>query len=235
MRSQTTTHLYYCRILCLALLGAVLTGITAVAGAQAPGGPMPGQYEDDGDHTPASKVCKGLFDGVGVPKLGHANKHRYVLLLVFTDAASSDAAGMHIFHADHRGPNDPPRGTVGCIKDPLLKYNARAGGLGWGLRVQGDCPTDCTSPKMEGLITRGHHPGIEEDPLKATPNLNWGIFSVHHYEATNIKVRVWQIRVADAVHAENVLNQLETSEDYPLSKQGGYLGHLMIGYWPHKR
>ena len=202
MRSQTTTHFYYCRMLCLALLGAVLAGVTAIAGAQAPGSPMPGKYEDDGDHTPASTACKGLFDGVGVPKLDRYNMHRYVLLFVFTDADSSNAAGKKLFNADDQKQDGSPRGTVGCIKDPLIKYNARAGGLGWGLRVQGDCPTDCTSPKMEALIARGHHPGIEKDPLKATPPLHWGIFSVHPYEDKNLKVRVWQIRVADAAHAK---------------------------------
>jgi hypothetical protein len=214
-------------MLCLGLLGAVLAGVTAIAGAQPP--PV--------DHYPTgvpgmdgTEYCKKTFpNGLRVPDrsestLDPGSPHQYVLLLVFKTKRAGENAGVILFHAD-RPLSNHHRTTVGCVADPA--DDGKLASTGKGITVQGDCPTDCTlhNPLYSKLKVDQDRP----DPL-GDEGTNWGIFSGPMWDKKNANIAVWQIRVTDAHHAHQILDELDRHSE--LSHRPGFLGHLLIGYRP---
>jgi hypothetical protein len=188
------------------------------------------QYEDEYD--PLLKPSKGCahFKKVQVP-ISNAGNHSYVLLLVFDTPEHADKAGQQLFHAD---PASPPPGTFGCMKDPALLGTAQEEDT--VLKVKG-CPSDCFGPKMIAYrkeVARDNGADHDNDPLYfADPKdhkVHWGIFFADADAAGNSdsQVRVWQIRVADATHATQILLSIKK-----LLKEGcGYMGNMLVGYQP---
>jgi hypothetical protein len=184
----------------------------------------------------AQSPSPGLVQG-GKPKCAPlldpaSDTNRYVLLLFFRKDADQDAI-QKAFGQDK--PDEP-----GCIPDP------DPGAVGARkIVVQGSCPTDCSHTAS---TREGYQPG---DPLsRVTPKLRtlstfygnkavWGIFFADPAGAAEAEnsdkdttLRVWQILAKDSCHAGNILNSLEHSAPGVFSKDGGYLGQIMIGYSP---
>jgi hypothetical protein len=217
MRNKTTTPLHHCRALGLALLATILTTTSATAGTPAPDKPV-----NLKDLKKPSAECARIFGG-GLVDPDTTVSHRYVLLLVFTNRKTSEEAGIILFHAD-KPASDGTRNTSGCVADPESKANSTTART--GIVVEGDCPTDCTSPKTPpSVATLVENP----DPLYNS-GFNWGIFNVPKYGTKNANIAVWQIHVKNVVHARKILDGLEDGNG--LSDMAGYLGHLVIGYRP---
>jgi hypothetical protein len=213
--------------LSLALLAAILIGQQASAQAT-----VPKDYYQDGDSNSPSAACKIRFPGgLGVPS-SLVVPHEYVLLFVFDNDTDSEDAGQKVFHADPKV-NGSPRTTVGCVADPDPTTDASGNALkGWGIEVKGGCPTDCTGPHLlslfTGLSNKTPNVTIDPDPLKDLgANIQWGIFLLPSNNGATNKVKVWQVRVKDATHADRILSNLNN-----FTSSTGYLGHLLIGHRP---
>jgi hypothetical protein len=153
-----------------------------------------------------------------------------VLLLVFDNDADADRAGQDLFNADSG--KGKPRTTFGCMHDPALVetdfYEQIA------LKVKG-CPSDCYGPKLADYRDKGKKGNVtpKTDPLwfaDSEHKVNWGVFfaDVDSEGKSDSAVRVWQIRVADAGHASDVLASIKDK----LKTGYGYMGNLLVGYKP---
>jgi hypothetical protein len=193
---------------------------------------MPSDYEEDDTNKAAHSCLKtygGNFDGVGVPKT-KVEPDRYVLLLVFRNQRDGDRAAHDLFRMPRRNERGESE-VVGCVADaayqaPMKSKDASEAEENWAVAVQGGCPSDCTGGRE--TLAEGSTPPVP-DPLKSL-KLQWGIFFASSDKTdSNSKVRVWQIRVKNAVQAYNILGQLYRSG---LRRKCGYKGYLLIGYVP---
>ena len=203
--------------------------------------PIPGDYYDDGNKTPASKACLNQFRyGAALPR-SKTLPNRYVLLLAFDTAQAdgqslndSDYAGAKLFLAD---PQDSKSVTVGCVADP--DYPPAAPGTrssdphdGWSLRAKGGCPSDCTANAVRNIDAKSDPCVPPADPLNSMTDVHWGIFFAFTDSAKcrspSDQMRVWQIQTKDAIHAHKLL--LALLGEIKKQKLAGYLGAMVIGH-----
>jgi hypothetical protein len=224
--NDAVKHPLYARNHGTALLVACIWGLMTGFSAQAD---IPKNYFDDGEGLPLSQKCKLQYTQLLLPETSLANHHQYVLLLTFDTLAHSQLAGQKLFGADA----DPNAKTAACLQDPDMPVTAKAGALGYGLKIKGGCPSDCVEPTLDGKKTVSHRDEYS-DPMSVYPQgkIHWGLYFVGEIGESESSVRVWQIRVRDGNHANTLYGILTKAG---LLQMPGYQGHLLIGYRPVPR
>jgi hypothetical protein len=227
IRNNADKHPPYAWRHCTALLVACIWGLISGCGAHAD---IPTGYFDDGENLPRSKNCEQRFSKLLLPETSlTTTHHQYVLLLTFDTLAHSQLAGQKLFGADA----DPNAKTAACLEDPGMGVTAKGGGLGFGLKVKGGCPSDCVEPAMDAKKAVRNSDDYTADPMiQYTGNTHWGLYFVAPNGESESSVRVWQIRVKDGNHARNLYENLTK---VGLLQMPGYQGHLLIGYRPMPR
>jgi hypothetical protein len=192
---------------------------------------VPKGYFDDGEGLPPSSQCGKQYSGLVLPETSLANHHQYMLLLTFDNPTDSQLAGQKLFGADV----DPNAKTAACFQDPDMPVTAKAGALGYGLKIKGGCPSDCIEPGLDGKTRRRNLDNYSGDPMSQFPQgkIHWGLFFVGANGESESSVRVWQIRVRDGDHAKKLYDILKNK--FGLLQMPGYQGHLLIGYRPMPR
>jgi hypothetical protein len=234
MKVQKIARLRHIGMLGIALTASVLlAGGSKAASTPAP----PYKYEVEDDVLTMSNGCQKFQGGVVVP-VSTVLPHKYILLLVFDSESHATTAGTALFNV---GATEFLT-SFGCMVDPAM---TRAGVPipSQGLKVKGGCPTDCLTPGMQvrALNSTPRALNASPDPLSdiqpaqgaggKTTKMHWGIFfgDPEHQDKSNI--RVWQIRVANASHAQQILKAMDADLSNQ-SKVPGYMGNLLIGYRP---
>jgi hypothetical protein len=226
MKIERNARLRYLSMLGIALTVALLASESKAASSTAP----PYSYEPEADVLTMSNGC-GKFPGGVVVPLSNVQPHKYVLLLVFNSETHARTAGTALFSVE----TSEFKTKFGCMVDPAMTIPAGAAIPNQGLKVKGGCPSDCLGPGMERALDSVPDPLEKLHPVPGPDGkpqeMHWGIFFGDPEHPKKSRVRVWQIRVANAAHAKQILEAMDADLSNK-SKAPGYMGNLLIGYRP---